>query len=60
MARSVVTRKSAPVVFGRRFREILGVALMALAAAIFLALTSFDSADPSFDHATAGAVTNLP
>jgi S-DNA-T family DNA segregation ATPase FtsK/SpoIIIE len=59
MARSVVTRKSAPVVFGRRFREILGVALMALSTAIFLALTSFDSADPSFDHATAGAVTNL-
>ncbi|MBM3624983.1 MAG: cell division protein FtsK, partial [Alphaproteobacteria bacterium] len=44
---------------GRRLAELLGVFLVATAAALTLALISWSARDPSFNHATAGHVRNL-
>ncbi len=43
----------------RRFAELGGFTLFAAGLALFLALSSFDPGDPSFDHATANAPVNL-
>jgi S-DNA-T family DNA segregation ATPase FtsK/SpoIIIE len=58
MAKSVVTRKHHSDL-GKWLREALGALLIAAAAVAVLALSSFSAADPSFDHATGGAVANL-
>ena len=59
MARSVVTRRGNPPALGRRLRESLGAILLGLASVMGLALASFDSRDPSFDHAVAAPIANL-
>ena len=59
MARSVVTRRGDPPALGRRLRESLGALLLGLASVMGLALASFDSRDPSFDHAVAAPIANL-
>lgn len=45
--------------FRRQITEIAGLALIALALAIALALLSFNPADPSLNHATGAAPENL-
>ena len=40
------------------FRRTLGLALMITAAALLAALGSYDTADPSFDNASARETTN--
>ncbi len=59
MARTVVTRRSESGAFKTRLGEGLGALLIGLAAAILLALSSFDPADPSFNRAAAGPINNL-
>ncbi|MGE0236904.1 DNA translocase FtsK [Methylocystis sp.] len=43
----------------RRLAELLGVFLVATAAALTLSLVSWSARDPSFNHATSGHVRNL-
>ncbi|MGD9658197.1 MAG: DNA translocase FtsK 4TM domain-containing protein, partial [Methylocystis sp.] len=43
----------------RRLAELLGVFLVAIAAALTLSLVSWSARDPSFNHATSGHVRNL-
>ena len=66
MARSVTQDSRLPALpesvrnfFRRRFSELIGAGLIALAAFLLLSLASFDARDPSFSVATGAKPANL-
>jgi len=59
MAKSIVTRRNAAPAWGQWLGQGLGALLIAAGATAALALLSFHTGDPSFDHATGGAAANL-
>ena len=66
MARTIIDSTKVPLLppgmvefIKRRLKEGAGLALMALAAAFFLALASYTPGDPSINSATDGAAANL-